>query len=159
MPPRDIPTGTGEADMPRAATGGRRAQVTGSPWQGIVDAAQSAVKQFGDPVAMEGMNAATTAADAVEALGKAFSAVGQTTVENVAIDPKVASLMESLGQYVMNAAKPTRDAAAAIIKAHQPKIDRVVEGSPKERRWDIQAHDGKLGGGTGQRRRGLRRAG
>jgi DNA-binding protein YbaB len=135
---------------------GRRVRVEGSPWQPIDDACESIKKMIADPVAMEAMNAATTAWMAVRALGMAMNAIGKNNVETVAIDPKVAAFMEALGQYILKAEGPTRDAGDSIRKAHQPKIDRIEEGSPKEKKWDLTVHEGR--GFSGQRRFG-RRAG
>lgn len=151
-----FPTTMGSNGMPTGGSNGRRVRVSNSPWQGVADAATSAAKQFNDPVAMEGMNAASTAHIAIQALGEALSRVGKHTVDTVKIDPRVAAFMEGLGEYVLKAAGPTQEVGAAITKAHQPKIDRIEANDPKERRWDIQAHDG--GNHTGGRRRLGRRA-
>lgn len=136
----------------------RRRRVHGSPWQGVADACQSAAKQFSDPVAMEGMNAATTAYVAIEALGKALSQVGKHTVDTVAIDPKVASYLEELGKYVLAASEPTQQVGASVTRAHQPKIDRILDGDSRERKWDVTVHDGTGHTGAGRHRIG-RRAG
>lgn len=128
---------------PTRGTRDARRRVSGSPWQGIIDASENAARRFSDPVAMEGMNAAQTAAGAVEALAKAFMAVGKTTVDTVAIDPRVAAFMEGLGQYVMKAVQPTQEAGDAITRAHEEKMNRVTENDPRERKWDIAAHDGR----------------
>lgn len=130
-------------------TGSRR-RISKSPWSGIEDACSNAARLLGDPTAMDGMNAAATAHQVITALGKALSAVGKTAVDNIAIDPRVAAYMEGLGQYVLKAAQPTEEMGFAITRAHQAKIDRIIEGSPKERKWDIGAHDS--GGGGPQRR-------
>jgi hypothetical protein len=142
--------------MPTGSNG-RRVRVDKSPWQGVVDAAANAAKMFSDPVAMESINAATTAHLAITALGDALSRVGKTSVDTVAIDPKVAAFMENLGEYVKKAAGPTEQVGAAIARAHQPKIDRIEENSPKEKKWDLTVHEGR--GFSGQRRRFGRRAG
>lgn len=134
----------------------RRRRVHGSPWQGVADACQSAAKQFNDPVAMEGVNAATTAYVAIEALGKALSQVGKTTVESVAIHPSVAAYLEELGKYVLAASEPTQQVGASVTRAHQPKIDRVVEGDRREAKWDIAAHQGAGHTGRGRHRIGRR---
>lgn len=128
----------------------RRVRVHGSPWQGVADACASAAKQFNDPVAMEGVNAATTAYVAIEALGQALSQVGKHTVESVAIHPSVAAYLEELGKYVLAASEPTQQVGASVTRAHSEKINRVVESDRKERKWDISVHDG--GGHTGQGR-------
>jgi enolase len=134
---------------------GGRVRVHGSPWQGVADAAQSAAKQFADPVAMEGMNAAATAHHALQAIGDALNKVGQTATDNIAIDPRVAEYMQQLGQYVLKAVQPTQEAGAAIWRAHEDKINRIVEGDRKEENWDISKHRGAH---TGRRAVGRRRA-
>lgn len=134
----------------------RRVRVHGSPWQGVADACHSAAKQFNDPVAMEGVNAATTAYVAIEALGKALSQVGKHTVDTVKIDPSVAAYLEGLGDYVLKASQPTQEVGAAVVRAHQPKIDRVVEADRREAKWDIAAHSGSGHTGRGRHRIGRR---
>jgi hypothetical protein len=133
--------------QPIRTNGSSRGRVSSSPWQGIVDACDAAARRFSDPVAMEGINALDTAADAIEALAKSFDNVGKTTASTVYIDPRVISYFEELGQYVKAAVQPTRDGAAAVQRAHRDDIDRVVENDPRKRRWDISAHDGQAGGG------------
>jgi hypothetical protein len=130
-----------------------RARVSGSPVQAIVDACDTFARRFSDPVAMEGINLIATAADAIEALGKAFNSVGRTTASEVYIDPRVLAYCEELGKYVLAAVQPTRDGAAAVQRAHRDDIDRVVENDPRKRRWDIAAHDGRMGSGSGSPRR------
>ena len=140
----------------KAATGTngtRRVRVSGSPWQGSMDALAADAKKFSDPVAMEAMQAAATAADLVEAAAKALNDVGKTSVGTVWIDPRVAAAMESLGEYIQKAVAPTRDVGASILKAHEERIRRIEENSPSERRWDLTVHDGKAGSGIRAQRR------
>jgi hypothetical protein len=139
-------------------TGSRRqARPNGTPWQPIEDACDSIVKRLSDPTAMEGMGAAATAHYAITALGKALSNIGKNNVDTIAIDPRVSAYMEGLGQYVLKAAQPTEEVGASIVRAHQSKIDRIVEANPKEMRWDVSANlDGKP---VGRHRMGRRRAG
>lgn len=113
----------------------------GSPWAGVVDAADAAARRFADPVAMEGFNALNTAGDAIEHIGRAFKAIGQTTADSIAWDPRVQPYFETLGDYIIAAAKPTRDGAAAVERAHRQQIDRIAESDPRQRRWDISEHD------------------
>jgi hypothetical protein len=115
--------------------------MSGSPWAGVVDAARTAARRFGDPVAMEGVNALDTAGDAIEQIGQAFCDVGQTIAETVKWDPRVQPYFEQLGTYIKAAAKPTRDGAAAVRRAHDPQIKRIEENDRRERRWDIGEHD------------------
>jgi hypothetical protein len=137
---------------PIATNTSTRTRVSGSPWQGIVDACDAAARRFSDPVAMEGINALATAADAIDALARSFDNVGKTTASEVYIDPRVISYFEELGKYVKAAVQPTRDGAAAVQRAHREDIDRVVENDPRKRRWDISAHDGQAGAGMGRTR-------
>ena len=134
---------------PIATNTSTRTRVSGSPWQGIVDACDAAARRFSDPVAMEGINALATAADAIDALARSFDNVGKTTASEVYIDPRVISYFEELGKYVKAAVQPTRDGAAAVQRAHRDDIDRVIENDPRKRRWDIAAHDGQPGSGSG----------
>ena len=144
--------------MPRRNFGGgqTRTRVGGSPWQGIVDACDAAAKRFSDPVAMEGVNALDTAADAIEALARSFTNVAKTTTDTVYIDPQVSHYFDELGQYVMAAVQPTRDGADAVKTAHREDIDRIEENDPKKRKWDISAHDGRSHTGGRGRPRGQR---
>jgi hypothetical protein len=142
---------TNEGDSMPSNSGGRRRTVYGSPWQGIVDACEAAAQRFADPVAMEGVNALDTAADAIEALAKSFTTVGHNVLDTVHIDPRVASYFEELGRYVQAAAQPTRDGAAAVRSAHADDIEKIEENDPKKRRWDISAHDGGPSRGRSRR--------
>jgi tetrahydromethanopterin S-methyltransferase subunit D len=148
---------TGGNDMPRAAAGGTgrgtRVRVTGTPWQGSLDALAADAKKFSDPVAMEAMQAASTAYILVETVANTLSTIGKTSVGVVWIDPRVSALMEGLGDFVRKAVKPTADAGGTITKAHDEKIRRIQENNPKERRWDIVAHDGRAGSGIRRQRR------
>jgi hypothetical protein len=144
---------TGSNNMPRAASRGSRVRVEGSPWQGTKDALAADVKKFSDPVAMEAMQAAGTAADLVAAVADALCAIGKTSVGVVFIEPRVAGLMEGLGDFVRKAVKPTESAGASILKAHDEDIRRIQENDPKKRRWDITVHDGKPGSGIRRQRR------
>lgn len=140
--------------MPRATTsggagsggsGGRgtrtRRGMGASPWNAVVEAAYTAARRFSDPVAMEGVNAIDTAGDALEHIGKAFQQVGETAASEIKWDPRVQQYFETLGQYIIAAAKPTRDGAAAVKRAHRPHIARIEDGDRRERRWDISEHD------------------
>lgn len=137
--------------MPARSTGGTgtsrrqgtrtRRGMGGSPWQPVVDAAYAVAQRFGDPVAMEGVNALDTAGDAIEHFGQALQAVGQTSADAVAYDPRVVPFFAELGQYVIAAAEPARLGAAAVRRAHAEQIRRIEENDRRQRRWDIGAHD------------------
>ena len=115
--------------------------MAGSPWQPVVDAAQAVAARFSDPVAMEGINALDSAGDAVEEFGRALASVGRTSTETIAFDPRVVPFFEEAGAYVVRVAKPIRDGAAAVRRAHADQIRRIEENDRRERRWDITEHD------------------
>jgi hypothetical protein len=143
------PAQTGGNDMPKAtATGRTRRASNGQLWQPVSDAADSIKARFKDPSALEGMDAVATAADAVESLGQALKAVSAEMVATVKLDPRAAPLVEGLADYVLRAVDSTRDAGAAINRAHAEKIAELREGDPRLGAWDYGRHQGSYSGPT-----------
>jgi len=122
-------------------------------WQPVSDAADSIKARFRDPSALEGMDAVATAADAVESLGQALKAVSDEMVATVGLDKRAAPLVEGLASYVLRAVGATRDAGAAINRAHQDRIDELRGGDPRWGAWDHSRNDTGTARRTGNRSR------
>lgn len=135
-----MPRSSGAGAAGPKPTGRGRAATRVGMWSPVVEAANQVAAAFSDPNAMEGIGALDTAGDAVAALAGAFTKVGQTSLESVYFDPRVAPFFEELGRYVQAAEAPIRDGAAAVRSAHAPDIERIQEADPRKRKWDIGAH-------------------
>jgi hypothetical protein len=129
-------------DMPKATATRTRAAANGQLWQPVIDAADSIKARFKDPNALEGMDAVATAADGVESLGMALKAVAEEMVATVKLDKRAAPLVEGLADYVLRAVNSTRDAGAAINRAHAEKIAELREGDARLGAWDYSRHNG-----------------
>jgi hypothetical protein len=130
------------APKPPARRGrGRTGARSAGTWQPVVDAAYAVGAKFSDPNAVETMSVLDTAADAIEALAQAFSAVGQTALDSVYIDPRVAPYLSELGKYVRGAVEPTREGAEAVKRAHQEDLDKIAENDPRKAKWDISKNN------------------
>lgn len=66
--------------------------------------------------------------------------MGATITDHVAIDPRVSPFIEDLGALILSTLPTIRESAAAVRRVHQPKIDWIEGGDPKERAWDVSAH-------------------
>lgn len=118
-------------------------------WAAAVDGINSSVARYADPVGLDTVDLLDGAVELYEALAAGLRRMGSTTLDAVAIDPRVAALYEGLGDGAASAAAAMADAANAVRRAHAERIDRVVTADPKERKWDISVN-------TGGARRGRR---
>lgn len=106
------------------------------PWNPVHDALHAVITRFRDPGAMESLHAMDTAGDVIEMLGRALQSVGKEAAESVEFGA-AAAYYEELGDYVLRAAQPTRDGAAAVNRIVAEKRRRIEENQRRERKWDI----------------------
>jgi hypothetical protein len=131
-------SGTGRARGAGTRTG--TAAGTG-PWNPVHDALHSVMTKFRDPVALEGLRAMDTAGDVIEMLGVALKTVGAEAASSIEFGA-AAAYFEELGAYVLRAAQPTRDGAAAVNRIVAEKRRIAEEGTSKDEAWDVGKNRG-----------------
>lgn len=77
-----------------------------------------------------------------DVLALALNRCGQVALSEVAIDPRGATYFETLGDGAKAAARTAADAAAAVRRAHAPKIDRILAGDAKEKSGTFRSTTG-----------------
>jgi hypothetical protein len=73
----------------------------------------------------------------VQRLALALKRTAGRRPRRVWIDPRVPKLYDVLDGQAKAAASATHDAAGAV---HQDRINRMLEGDPRERKWDVAVH-------------------
>jgi predicted RNA methylase len=120
------------------------------PWTGATDAVMAAARGFRDPVALQAMAVPSGAAKFLDAVAAAFAIMGSESVDTVAIDPKVIGIYDAVAGLIRKTAAEVHDSAAALHRAHQPRIERILDPPRGEHKWDLSVHEGR--GFSGQRR-------
>jgi hypothetical protein len=153
---RNLGGGATVAPTPRGGTGrgrGRPAMFGGGGgggragggsvgiFQPVVDEANGIAARFTTEGALSAVNVADTAGEAVAALGRAFSQVGQRAADEIAWESASSEFFQTFGQHLINAAETIRDLGAQVRRIEGERIDRLEDPRPNERPWDISANE------------------
>jgi len=76
----------------------------------------------------------------VQRLALALKRTAGGRPRRVWIDPRVPKLYDVPDGQAKAAASATHVAAGAVHWAHEDRINRVLEGDPRERKWDVAVH-------------------
>jgi hypothetical protein len=125
------------------ATGhGGTAGVTGQNiFQPVVDAAHNVAARFNTEAALNAVNVADTAGDAMAELGRAFSVVGKRAADDIAWTPGSAEFFSTLGDHLTRLGQQTAEQGAQVRRLEDEKVRRAEEKDPRERAWDIAANE------------------
>lgn len=147
-PRRNIGGGPGGGTGRRGGGGGGAvgnggtAGVSGAGiFQPVVEAAHAVAGRFNTEAALNAVNVADTAGEAVEELGRAFDIVGKRAADEIAWLPQSAEFFTELGQHLIRMGPMITEHGAQVRRAEEEKIRRVEEKDPRERPWDIVAND------------------
>ncbi len=134
--------GMGGGGGATAAAAGGTAGVSGAGiFQPVVEAAHAVAGRFNTEAALNAVNVADTAGEAVEELGRAFDIVGKRAADEIAWLPQSAEFFQELGQHLIRMGPMITEHGAQVRRAEEEKIRRVEEKDPRERPWDIVAND------------------
>lgn len=125
-----------------AVGNGGTAGVSGAGiFQPVVDAAMSVAGSFNTEAALNAVNVADTAGEAVTELGRAFDIVGKRAADEIAWLPQSAEFFTELGQHLIRVGPMISEHGAQVRRAEEDKIRRVEEKDARERPWDIVANE------------------
>ena len=108
-----------------------------NPFDGLIEAADTAGQGYTPENARRVQDFYRHLPEAVDAISRMLSAMGQKTTDDFYIDPSAGQYAQELGSQFARFHGPVEQASEAFQRAHRDDLRRIDEPQPHQDKWDI----------------------